>query len=232
MKTYEVQGTLFQFPEEPSFSTAQELLTDAGYNSAKAHVTAKNHPEKVQPLWEIRVQDLLDKAAKVSPGRTNHKIWPDKISQHRCPKPGTGEWSPKPGDPGSEINGCEVWALAPNNHRWVINGDSYALVHAKGGRSRADYGPGDAREMIVGEMKNLYGHRRSQEFVPPSECPRMFKKGAPLREIRQYEADRDRYNARTVVARQYAGELIAHELYPSHYPHPGSWTDRDPQESV
>jgi|SRR5690606_33236539 len=114
------------------------------------------------------------------------------------------EFNPKPGYPGTEINGYEVWALAPRNCRWVIDGDGYRLVHVSGADKGGDIPRGDSRRLIVAEMQ-----KRRKEVVADRLAPRG---GKPV--------DYWEWSRLRTLALNWACEVIAHELYPDYYPEP------------
>lgn len=111
-ETYKIGQTTFDFPALPPRKEMAPLLFDSIREKRDA---------------------VLDKARAVRPTRRTRF---SGGSAYRTPKPGTGEFTPANGKPGSVITlsdgrEAEVWSLAPGVRAvWAIIRESGACIYA------------------------------------------------------------------------------------------------------
>ncbi|WP_190824673.1 hypothetical protein [Saccharopolyspora pogona] len=112
-ETHQVKSTLFDFPALP---------------------------DDAHPALREKRQAILDKAAKIKAPPKPSKRGPQPS---KAPKPGTGEFTPKPGEPGGKVTFAgdrtgTVWSDAPHGGKWVIPdqrqpGEAHAIYLDKHG---------------------------------------------------------------------------------------------------
>jgi len=176
-------------------------------------------------LARDRREKILADAAKV-------KFKPLAVSRPAAaPKPGTGKFVPKRGDAGwkMDLDGkrLEVWAVAPlmggQRARWCTaeGSHSYWSVDARSAVLEVDAEA--QRAEIIAAVQERARWFRIGTVVEAGETARM--KELDDRRIANMTAEAVRHPRWRAVdrAREWADALIAHELYPDHYPHPGAF---------
>jgi hypothetical protein len=175
---FEVNGTTFSFGK---LLSADEMM-----------------PGLYEKLKEHR-DGILATAAKV-------KFKPLPMPRpFRGPKPGNGDFVPKPGQPGAPAEladgtPAEVWALAPGGYRWLVADGRYFHTGGWGEMS-----PEKQRDEIIAEVVHRSFWIRVRAFTAERTPP------AGVREHGRWLLD----------IRVHIENTIKHELYPSHYPDPG-----------
>jgi hypothetical protein len=185
---FTVNGTRFAFPKLP------EPLEDYGPAAYK-------------------MRDRRDRL--LAEARTTRFVKPREVRPLPCPKPGIGDFAPKPGAPGAAIeldDGTvgEVWALAPKGRRWVVRGGEYVEITPSGRVLMTHTGEGQ-RQAIVAELQRRYINAVMRQVMPvtPPMPWRTDEMAAWL--------------AATEPARRWACAYLANKLYPAVYPHPGDF---------